>query len=58
MGTTCVQCIASSDCGDAGPCNSYFLMCGSCAANSDCPPEVPICVFEETVGYICTDGGF
>jgi hypothetical protein len=54
-GNFCGQCVASSDCGDAGPCNGYSLQCGTCASNTDCPAEVPICLYFN--GY-CTDGGF
>jgi hypothetical protein len=55
-GNYCVQCVASSDCGDAGPCNSGYLTCGSCYADSDCPPEVPMCTYGSP--DYCTDGGF
>jgi hypothetical protein len=56
LGNYCVQCVAASNCGDAGPCNGAYLFCGSCAYNSDCPVEVPICS-TQFFGY-CTDGGF
>ncbi len=54
-GTSCAQCLASSECGDAGPCNSNFFYCGTCAANSDCPPEAATCVGAPFGA--CSDGG-
>jgi hypothetical protein len=58
-GNYCVQCVASSDCADAGPCNGAYLTCGSCYYNSDCPPDAPTCAFDSTLGIdACTDAGF
>jgi hypothetical protein len=54
-GTRCVQCLQGSDCPDAGFCNSRFLLCGSCAVDSDCPPDAPTC--SNPPFGTCSDGG-
>jgi hypothetical protein len=56
-GTLCVQCLQASQCGDAGPCNSQLLRCGSCAVNADCPPEAPTCAGVVFGVGSCSDGG-
>jgi hypothetical protein len=54
-GFSCVACVNAGNCGDAGPCNSTLFTCGTCAANSDCPPEAPTC--SGAPSGTCSDGG-
>jgi hypothetical protein len=56
-GSLCVQCLQAAQCGDAGPCNSRYLNCGSCAVDADCPPEAPTCAGVAFGIGACSDGG-
>ncbi len=54
-GNACVQCLAASDCGDAGPCNGAVFSCGTCASDADCPTAAPTCLGAPSGS--CSDAG-